>query len=326
MTSFRTEIVCSPDGLLLHHQKPLLAMGSCFARHIGRKLAERKFSVVNNPFGILYNPISLTKSLNHILDGHVYQTADLFSFQELWHSFDHHGQFSHPDSTYALKQINESLAQAKEQLGASSILLLTLGTAQVFEHRKNGKIVANCHKLPPQDFKRYRLSLDQVVTPLAQVFERLAHLAPGIRCLLTVSPVRHLKDGLIANQRSKATLLLAAEQLCQQFDWVHYFPAYEIVLDDLRDYRFYEADLSHPNPQAIDYVWSKFSNNYFSEDTLTLNRSIEKILQASQHRPFHPASARHQSFLQKQLEKIARMEEQYPFLDFGLEKEKFGAR
>lgn len=185
------------------------------------------------------------------------------------------------------------------------------------------RIVNNCHKLPGTRFNRYRLTVDQIYKDLSSALKKLQDFAPGLQCLITVSPVRHLKDGLEENQRSKATLLLAVDQLCNQFDWVKYFPAYEIQMDDLRGYRFYEKDLIHPNEQAVDYIWSKFSAAYFSTATLQLNNRIEKIVTGSKHRPFHPASEAHQFFVKKQLSLMDEMEEEFPFLDFSLERMRF---
>ncbi len=323
MSSFRTEINLPQGPFTLHHRSPLLTLGSCFAEHMGQKLEAYKFPIVRNPFGIIYNPVAIAQSLVHLLEAKIYQASDLFLQNERWHSFDHHGHFALPDVEESLEKINSQLQSARQLLTSQSTLLITLGTATVFEHLASGKIVSNCHKLPSDHFKRFRLAPEEVVAALAPALQVLQEKFPGVQCILTVSPVRHLKDGLIENQKSKATLLLAAEKLGQQFPGVVYFPAYEFQLDDLRDYRFYAADLLHPNQQAIDYIWGKFADHYFSDTTQQLNRRIEKILVAAKHRPFHPELKGHQVFLQKQLENMAALEKEFPFLNFAAERSVF---
>jgi len=323
MSSFRTEINLPKGPFTLHHRGAFLTLGSCFAAHIGQKLAAYKFPIVQNPFGIIYNPVVIAQNLLYLLENKVYQANDLFLHQERWHSFDHHGHFALPDLEQSLEKINSQLQLAREHLNSQSTLLITLGTATVFEHLASGKIVSNCHKLPSDQFKKYRLSQKQIVDALSPALALLQKKFPSIQCVLTVSPVRHLKDGLLENQKSKATLLLAIEKICQHFSGVVYFPAYEIQLDDLRDYRFYDRDLLHPNQAAIDYIWEKFSNSYFSDSTKNLNRRIEKITSSAKHRPFHPELNGHQVFLQKQLENITAMEKEFPFLDFSVERSIF---
>lgn len=323
MSSFRTEIKLTTPSLQIDHQHPILAIGSCFAEHIGHKLLERKFDIQINPYGITYNPIAISQQLSHLITNHKYSEADLFYHNHLWHSFDHHGHFSTPQPATTLKNINDKLQQAHQQLKSSKSLLLTLGTAFVFEEKETKRVVNNCHKLPGTQFSRYRMDTVQVIEVLTKAFEQLQNFAKEIQCLITVSPVRHLRDGLIENQRSKATLLLAVESLCQQFDWVNYFPAYEIQMDDLRDYRFYGKDLTHPNDQATDYIWEKFADAFFSETTTKLNQQLEKIIHATKHRPFHPQSPSHQLFLQKQIGLIKQLKTSHPFIDFSQEEKIF---
>ncbi len=282
-----------------------------------------KFPTLANPFGIVYNPVSLAKSLDFLLSGKVFSESDLFENAGLWHSFAHHGSFSQPDKSAALEQINRSLSDANRFLLETNRLVVTLGTANVFVFKKTGEIVANCHKVPGQDFERRRLSVGEIVETLSAVFEKLKANLTDLEIVATVSPVRHLRDGLVENQRSKATLVLALEQICQHCDFAHYFPAYELLLDDLRDYRFYENDLSHPNQLALDYIWQFFTDSYFDEKTKAICQRIEQTVIASEHRPFHPQSAEHQSFLKTQLKKIGAMKQEFPWLDFEIEKAVF---
>ncbi|MEO1259307.1 MAG: GSCFA domain-containing protein [Bacteroidota bacterium] len=323
MDSFRTEILPEKINVEISHQHPILCIGSCFAENIGRKLNELKFPVLINPFGIVYNPISIVSVLEKIISKSSFAENDLFQNLGLYHSFAHHGRFSHPDKLTALQQINNSLQEARIFLNKTNRLVLTLGTAHVFIYKNTNEIVANCHKVAGQEFLRKRLSVAEIQAPLINVFKKLKAQLPLLEIIVTVSPVRHLRDGLVENQRSKAALVLGLDEVCRQLEFVHYFPSYEIVLDDLRDYRFYEKDLSHPNEMAVDYIWKKFEHLFFNEGTKNICRQILSINNAAKHRPFHPASEAHQRFLKKQLELIDQLEKKYAFLNFKKEKNIF---
>ena len=320
MDHFRTEIPPILIGVEIAHQHQVLCIGSCFAEHIGGRLEQLKFPALINPFGIVYNPVSLASSLEMLLSDSHFSEDDLFENLGLWHSFAHHGRFSHPDKKTAVRQINQSLINARLFLGNTDRLVLTLGTAHVFVDKKTNAVVANCHKMPGQSFDRQRLSVEEVASPLIAVLQKLKEKLPSLEVIATVSPVRHLRDGLVENQKSKATLLLGLEAVNNALPFVHYFPSYEIVLDDLRDYRFYEKDLSHPNGLAIDYIWQLFENAFFSEKTKALCQRISQLTTAAAHRPFHPASEAHQSFLKKQLSTLKELEKENPSLDFAKEK------
>lgn len=323
MIYFRTEIPPLQSGVEIAHQHHMLCIGSCFAEHIGSRLEQLKFPTLVNPFGIIYNPVSIVRVLEKLLSGTDYTEKDLFENLGLWHSYDHHGRFSHPDQSTAFQQINQALNDARQFLKNTNHLLLTLGTANVFVDKQTDTVVANCHKMPGQTFDRRRLTVEEVATPLISIFRRLKEEWPDLEVIATVSPVRHLRDGLLENQRSKATLLLGLEVVCKALPFVHYFPSYEIVLDDLRDYRFYEKDLSHPNSMAIDYIWDYFENAFFTDKTKALCQRISQLTTAATHRPFHPASEAHQTFLKKQLLILERLQKEFPSLDFTKEKEVF---
>lgn len=320
MPEFRTSLPTPTSPVRIHHEKQLFCMGSCFAEHIGQRLRQYKFSTVLNPFGIIYNPISIQIGLAMLQNDFHFTEKNIFHHQGLWHSYYHHGSFSSLSSSELMEHVEYSLQNARKALQNTDCLLLTLGTAFVFIHRKLGEVVANCHKLPAQEFNRRRLSVKEIVNALAPIFQQLKAQRPELDIILTVSPVRHLRDGFVENQRSKATLILALDELCQQLDFVHYFPAYELLLDDLRDYRFYAADMLHPAPLAIDYIWNYFGETFFDKTTQSINKQIEKIQKATQHRPFHPQSAEHQQFISNQLEKIQTLQQQYPFLNFKEER------
>ena len=243
MSKFRTIIPLERAPFLVDYQSSILGIGSCFIENIGGLLEKYKFPVHLNPFGILYNPISIKNSLVNIATGEGYTKDDLFFHNDLWHSFDHHSAFSHTNQATALAKINSTLTTSSQFLQKTNRLLLTFGTANVFINKTTNKIVANCHKLPNTSFEKKRLSVTEIVDQLFPILTHLKKQYSNLKVIFTVSPVRHIKDGFLENQRSKATLLLAIAELTQQLAFTHYFPAYELVLDDLRDYRFFEKDM-----------------------------------------------------------------------------------
>lgn len=322
MPDFRTSLKTKKASFAISHQDYLLCLGSCFAQHIGTRLQSNHFSTVLNPFGILYNPASIAHALQELLRQKTFVAADLFQSQGIWYSFAHHGHFSDPDPALALQKINTALQKGQKQLQKANRLLITLGTAQVFQYKASGQIVANCHKLPARAFQEQEMSTTEIIQWLSPIFNQLTSQRPDLQIILSLSPIRHLRNGLVNNQRSKAQLLLAIHELVSRNDHVSYFPAYEMVLDDLRDYRFYEADLIHPNDQAINYIWSFFGATFFNEVTQNINKQLAKLHRAIAHRPFHPQSDAHQQFVQQQIQDIHKMEQQYPFLDLSDEKQR----
>ncbi|MBK8562182.1 MAG: GSCFA domain-containing protein [Saprospiraceae bacterium] len=316
MQSFRTVFPSIQSPIKIGHADWVLCIGSCFAEQMGGRLERLKFPTLVNPFGIVFNPASIGRSLERLMSGEPFSENDLVQHQGLWHSWEHHGRFSQPDKAAALSNINDSLSTARAFLENTTRLVVTLGTAHVFTLKKMGEVVANCHKLPAAEFERRRLSVEEVVAALLPVFEKMKAQLPSLEIIATVSPVRHLRDGLMENQRSKATLLLALDEIGQRLPFVHYFPAYEILLDDLRDYRFYAEDMAHPSHQATDYIWQYFEQAFFDEKTRVLNGRIERVLSAMAHRPFHPQSAEHQNFIKKELDALRQLAGEFPGLDF----------
>ncbi len=321
--AFRTTLNPVFSGLSIAHQDSILAMGSCFAVHIGQYCSDYKFSTLVNPFGIVFNPISIGNSLHYLMSDRLFAEDDVFQHQEQWHSFLHHSRFSGLDREATLFAMNASLQQARAFLPKVNRLVLTLGTANVFVFKETSEIVANCHKLPGQYFDRKRLGIEAITEAIEPILREWKERKPDLQVILSVSPVRHTRDGLVENQRSKATLLLAAECLCRDMDFVHYFPAYELMMDDLRDYRFYQADLIHPNEVAIEYIWHFFQHTFFDDSTRALMPLIRDVLQAARHRPFQARTASHQAFLRKQLQHIEQLTRQYPFLSFESERAAF---
>lgn len=323
MEHFRSILPPITYPFQLSYADHFLGVGSCFVEEMGQRLRDLKFSIQFNPQGIVFNPASVALSLERMLVPKIYQAEELFQHQGLWHSFDHHGRFSSPSSEDTLHHIYQAQSQGQIQLQKASVLMLTLGSANVWQHLTRERIVSNCHKLPGSMFQRKRLSVAEIVETLSKNIQEILILRPAVNIILTVSPVRYLREGLLENTRSKATLLLAVEQLCQQFDRVHYFPAYELVMDDLRDYRFYAEDLAHPSSLATHYIWDYFKQSFFAPEVLNQLQDLEKLKQASLHRPLRPESASHQQFIAQQLEYIQRLEHKYPEMDFSVEKNIF---
>ena len=311
---FRTEIEPLATDLRIGYRNRILALGSCFASHMADRLAAAKFHVVKNPSGILFNPLSIAEAIRSYAAAQPVTRQELGFDGELWYHFDFHGDFSAPTADEALQRMNRARQAGAEALRTADRVILTLGTAWVYEH--DGHVVANCHRRPAAEFSRRRLTVDEVVTCLTEIIE--GPLA-GKRTLLTVSPVRHLGDGLPGNAASKATLRLAAEILKERLPQAVYFPAFEILLDDLRDYRFYADDLVHPAQQAIAYLWERFTEALLDDEARRLLPEVEAIVAAAAHRPRNPRSEAHRAFCRRQLERIATL----PGIDFQPESALF---
>jgi hypothetical protein len=323
MEHFRSILPPMAYPFQLSYADHFLGVGSCFVEEMGQRLRGLKFSIQFNPQGIVFNPASVALSQERMLIPKRYQAEELFQHQGLWHSFDHHGSFSSTSPENTLQHIHQAQSAGQIQLQKASVLLLTLGSANVWQHLAQERIVSNCHKLPGSMFQRKRMSVAEIVDTLSKSLHAILALRPAIKIILTVSPVRYLREGLMENTRSKATLLLAVEQLCQQFEQAHYFPAYELLMDDLRDYRFYAEDLAHPSHLATTYIWDYFKQSFFEPVALNQLQDLEKLKQATLHRPLHPESASHQQFIIQQLEYIQRLEHKYPEMDFSVEKNIF---
>ena len=243
----------------------ILTVGSCFAENVAGKLTDSRMNVTVNPFGILYNPLSILRSLQMISSRCVFTSADVFMSGGMYHSFMHHSRFSRPTSDECVSAINISVASV--DLRKISVAIITLGTALVYELKETGEVVANCHKQSADMFLRHRLSVSECADALSQTVEILRQSNPEVRVILTVSPVRHLKDRCHENTLSKSTLHLAVEEAVSRYECCDYFPAYELLIDDLRDYRFYAEDLSHPSSEAVEYVFSCFCERYLTDET-----------------------------------------------------------
>lgn len=312
---FRTELQIAPMAVQIDHQNSILALGSCFAEHIAGRLARAKFATTVNPSGILFNPLSIAAALHDFADGVPVREEELGFDGQQWFHDSFHSDFSATTAQEALQVMNAARRAGAEALRQADRLLLTFGTAWVYE--RDGSVVANCHRRDASAFVRRRVDVGEVVAIFSRLIEGpLAHK----QIILTVSPVRHLGDGLQGNAASKAVLRLAAEELAEKYANVHYFPAFELLIDDLRDYRFYADDMVHPTPQAVSYVWEKFAESLFSEQTQALVSQIERIVTAAEHRPRNPHSVSHGAFCRQMLDRIAAL----PQVDFSAEAASFG--
>ncbi len=315
---FRIEFTPKPFDIKIKHSHKLFLAGSCFTEQIGSKLAAHKFRIIDNPNGILFNPVSIAKSIISYIEQKQYAAENLFFQNELWGSWDHHTKFSSLDREDCLQKINSSQKAAHEFLKNADWVILTLGSAFVYE-LESKEVVANCHKVPTDKFTKRLLAVEEVLAVMDTLIHRLKHFNPTLKIIFTVSPVRHLRDGFVENNRSKATLINAVHLLVDKFQGLFYFPSYELIMDDLRDYRFFAEDMVHPNYAATNYVWEKFIATCIDEPSQSLMKEINSINAAKAHKPFNPASAAHQRFLKTNLERVQKLQQQHNYIDFSAE-------
>ena len=319
--NFRTQVELPVKEAEIRHSEQIVLFGSCFAENIGNLLRENKFRCDMNPFGVLYNPLSIVCALNQILERKEYREEDLFLSKGVWHSWMHHSQFSSASSTECLDKINYRLRKSFTELSCADWLIITWGTAYVYLHQEKQEVVGNCHKQSEKMFKRLMLNVDTIIEEYQAVLSEIKKCNPKLKVLLTVSPIRHVRDGMHGNQLSKATLLLAANEICRTCSDCFYFPSYEIVMDELRDYRFYAEDMVHPSQMTIEYIWECFSQCYFSQETQAVMREWAEIRRALNHKPYYPESEAYRTFLSQIVLKIVRMKEKLPYLEVQKEIE-----
>lgn len=324
--NFRLTFPVAPLEPSIQYSDKLLLSGSCFAEEIGTLLQQHKFNALMNPNGILFNPLSIAQSMQSYLDGKLYTQKDLFLHEDLWHSWDHHSRFSATSPEEALDGINKSQAAAIQRLKETDWLIITLGSAHVYQLKENSRMVANCHKVPDALFFKRLLSADEIIAALDNMMHRLFFSNRKVNILFTVSPVRYVRDGVVENNLSKAILLQAVHHLVNKFDRLFYFPAYELVMDDLRDYRFYKEDLVHPNELAIRYVWDHFTTACLHPEGQQLLAQVKDILRARQHRPFNPETPQHRQFLAAYAKKVQALTVAHPYLEMGAELQYFAGK
>ncbi len=317
---------------LISYRDKIMLVGSCFTEHIGNALAELKFETLQNPNGILFGPDAVCKSLLSYIENKKYSGSDLFQLNEVWHSWQHHSRFSNISREEAVININNSQQTAHEFLKKANWLIITLGSSFVYNLTdkadssgippSGGGGAANCHRAPANWFDKQLLETDEIKGMLENCLKQLKQFNPGLKFIFTISPVRHARDGVVENNHSKARLIDAVHFICTKFaqkgsfgDSAHYFPAYELVIDVLRDYRFYDIDLVHPNYAATEFVLEKFTETCIEESSQNLMKEIKTIVIARKHKAFQPETNAHQQFLVSNLEKVKTLQGKYPFLD-----------
>ena len=317
MKSYRTIVEPDSSKNKISYNTPVLFMGSCFTENIGNKMDKLKFPTIVNPFGVLYNPSSVRSGLEILLDNRDFNEKDLHFFNDQWFSFYHDTEFSNENKDECLKKINTSVNEAREHLRSAKYLIITFGTAWIYEYKKTENVVSNCHKIPAKEFERRKLGVEDIFVQWAKLLNRIEDYNPNLKIIFTVSPVRHWKDGAVQNQLSKSTLILAIHQLKKIFENVEYFPAYEIMMDDLRDYRYYADDMLHPSNVAIEYIWDYFKQTFFDKKTININDEVNQVIQAENHRPINPDSINHKKFIENLDRKRELLKQKYPFLKFN---------
>ena len=299
----------------IDYTSKILLLGSCFSENIGDKLSYYKFQTNLNPFGILFHPKAIENLITNAINEKVYTTDDLTFQNERWHCFDAHSNLSTTTKEELLDNLNTAISSTNKQVQEATHIIITLGTSWVYRFIETDTIVANCHKIPQKKFLKELLSVDEITASLAAIIVLLKAINKNIKILFTVSPVRHLKDGFVENTQSKAHLITAIHNILSK-DYAFYFPSYEIMMDELRDYRFYAQDMIHPNNTAIDYIWEKFADTWFSENSKATIKEVEVIQKGISHRPFNEKSEQHQQFLKKLEIKKEKIKSQFSFINF----------
>ena len=305
----QTEIKIQPLEQTIHYGDGLLFVGSCFADEVGGLCRGLGFNVMVNPFGVLYNPVSIANTLHRLQNGKPFSHNEVIrTGEEFYCTFSHNTEFWNPSEEALLNQVNQALEVASTHFKQAKWVVVSLGTAWVYRYRETLEVVANCHKLPARLFDRFCLSVPATVTVLSDVVKK----HPDKQFIFTVSPLRHLKDGLHGNQLSKSALLLAVDQVCEQFGNAHYFPAYEILLDELRDYRFYKEDMVHPTEQAVQYIWERFTEYAIDPKEQTAMKAAAELKQMLHHRPLFPESEACKKFEQQKEQRAMELQKQFP--------------
>ena len=316
---FKLSLDAKRSDIKIGYQQKIMLVGSCFSENMTAKFAAHQFEVFENAHGVLFNPVSVANSLQDLIDSKVYSAQDLFYHNDIWNSWNHHSRFSGITPDASLLKINASIQKAHQFLKESSHIIITLGSAWLYHVQTDaplgkGQVVANNHKGPAKWFTKELMQPNDLKVLLEQMCLNLHAFNPDLHIIFTISPVRHLREGLVENNRSKAALIYAVHELVHQVKNIEYFPAYEYVIDDLRDYRFYAEDLVHPNYAATQYVWEKFVESYMSEETNGLMKQVAELQLAMHHKPFFIGSTEHQKFLQVCISKTERLMQLYPFL------------
>ena len=317
--NFLTQIPLTKSKNPIDYSSQLLLLGSCFSENIGTKLEYYKFQGLQNPFGILFHPLAIEKLIQKSVNQELITEKDVFNANEKWHSFDAHSCLSNPSKEKIIIDLNEALSSTAVQLKKASHIIITLGTAWVYRNTSSNQVVANCHKVPQSNFTKELLSVDEVAESLKRIIALVQSVNLSAQFIFTVSPVRHLKDGFVENQLSKSHLISAIHKVLEE-NIVSYFPSYELMMDELRDYRFYAKDMIHPNEVAIVYIWEKFVEVWIDNAISETMKKVGEVQRGLQHRAFNPEGDLHQKFLKSLAQKISDIKKDYPFMDFNISK------
>lgn len=315
---FRLEFEPPSLSQKIDMDEKIMLVGSCFTDHVYKYLVASKFCALQNPNGILFNPISIAQALNSYIDNKHISSNELFELNGLWNHWDFHSNLSCTSQEESLARMNESISSAHAFLKQSQWLIVTLGSAYVYEWQA-GKIVANCHKMPASHFTKRMLDPEEIISTYTKIIAALKQFNHNLKIIFTISPVRHLKDGFVENNRSKSVLIHAVDQLIRHQEHLHYFPSYELVVDDLRDYRFYAEDMVHPNYQATRYVWEKFCTAAINGRSREVMKELDQLNMAFHHKPLHPDSAEHIKFRKKYKEIAQSLSVRFPSIDLSSE-------
>jgi hypothetical protein len=321
--NFRTIVEIPDCGLRISHKDSCVFIGSCFAENIGNKVKSLKIPTSVNPTGIHYNPASLANSIKLAMDSVTITSSDVFLANGLFNNFHFHSEFSSIDKDFAIEKMNEALSTLRNNLADAKFLFITLGTSFVYRLAATKEIVSNCHKLPENNFIRDFLNVHETVMIWRMTINELKKLNPELKIVFTVSPVRHFRDGASRNQQSKAALILAVKEIVETTENTYYFPAYEIVNDELRDYRFYASDMIHPSEMATEYIMERFAETFFTDKTKEINKKILKVANAANHRVFNPKTEQHRKFCETMQKQIAEIKNEFPEIDFSFEESAF---
>ncbi|MCC9063427.1 MULTISPECIES: GSCFA domain-containing protein [Flavobacterium] len=317
---FRTQIPISKTNNPIDYNSKVISLGSCFAENMAEKFDYFKFQNSTNPFGIIFNPVSIEKIIQRIVKEEFYTEKDVFFYNERWHSYEVHSDLSNSDRQELLETLNKAISETYKHLKEATHIIITYGTSWIYRNIESDEIVANCHKVPQKQFSKELLPVEVIQKSIQNTIDLIQVLNPNINFIFTVSPVRHIKDGFAENQLSKSHLFAGLHEVLKthnsQLITHNYFPSYEIMMDELRDYRFYTEDMLHPNQVAIDYIWHKFSENYISEESISTMQEVSEIQKSLRHRSFNPDSEQHQKFLTKLQQKISSIQEKWKHIKF----------
>lgn len=323
MMKLFTEISFHKFPVEINHQDAVICIGSCFSDTLGQRLKKLKFNSLPNPFGTVYNPFSIARLIQKSFHFSS-EKENIFENNGLFCHPDFHSSFCDSDIDLCYQKIENSLLLFRQWVEMeNAILFITLGTSSVYQWKYSGKIVANCHKLPSSQFEKFQLTTEESVHCIGAAIEKIRTVNPSLPVVITVSPVRHIRDGIVENTRSKARLLECAHLLSEKYEQTYYFPSFELMTDELRDYRFYDKDLIHPNEIAHEIIWDRFCRSFFNTRTMGMIQEIEEIVKASEHRPFRADTQDYMRFCEKYIHKINSMNTLHPYLDFSRERNVF---